>query len=380
MEKFNREVNELRVVKSKERTINNVMDRINKKKSFWSIFKPAKLRLALSIFSVFLVIALGIVLSLPNAQNPRNLSEFETKKLVETSYMSASIISNATINSVSTSLSFLPLMEIETEFEKNIDDFNYYFNMLKVFVDEDDFYDLANFEVLENELYDYKISYSVNDKEFVFLVSISEDGEILGEITIGNKTLVVEGTLEEKENSLELDLIARKNDDYIIIEYKSETEDEIEKKYFVKQSINGVYLEKEITIEKEMGETKVEIKQGEDQYLLEMYENNGKTIYYLEYEVNDLEGEVYITEDIDSFGKTIYRYHINEDGVEKDIDLEDPDEDDEDDEEDDKEDDEDDEEEDDDDLMYYGTGFYLEFINIFIKRRIFTFYLVYIIR
>ncbi|MGD9964087.1 MAG: hypothetical protein AB7S96_01885 [Candidatus Izemoplasmatales bacterium] len=359
MEKFNREVNELRVVKSKERTINNVMDRINKKKSFWSIFKPAKLRLALSIFSVFLVIALGIVLSLPNAQNPRNLSEFETKKLVETSYMSASIISNATINSVSTSLSFLPLMEIETEFEKNIDDFNYYFNMLKVFVDEDDFYDLANFEVLENELYDYKISYSVNDKEFVFLVSISEDGEILGEITIGNKTLVVEGTLEEKENSLELDLIARKNDDYIIIEYKSETEDEIEKKYFVKQSINGVYLEKEITIEKEMGETKVEIKQGEDQYLLEMYENNGKTIYYLEYEVNDLEGEVYITEDIDSFGKTIYRYHINEDGVEKDIDLEDPDEDDEDDEEDDKEDDEDDEEEDDDDLMYYGTGFIL---------------------
>ena len=357
-DKLNREIDELRVEQSKERTIDSVMERIGKKKSFWSIFKPVRLRVALSVFSIILVIGLGIILSLPQTQNPRTLSEFETKKLVETSYMSASIISNATITSVSTSLSFVPLMDMETEFEKNIDDFNYYFNMLKVFVDEDNFYDLANFEVLENGLYDYKISYSVNDKEFVFLVTIGEDGEISGEITIGNKTLIVEGTLEEKANSLELDLIARKNDDYIIIEFKSETDDEIEKKYFVKQSINGVYLEKEITIEKEMDETKVEIKQGNDQYLLEMYENNDKTVYYLEYEVNDLEGEVYITEDIDSLGKTVYRYHISEDGIEKDIDLDDPDEEDdedEDDEEDDEEDYEDDEEG--DDLAFFNYGF-----------------------
>jgi len=280
--------------------------------------------------------------------------------------MSASIISNATLSAATTTLSYLPLAEEETEFEKNIDDFNYYFNMLKVFIDDETFMDNAVFENLTDSIYDYRISYLVDNKEYVFLLKIDEDGEITGEITIGSKVLTVEGTFEEKNDSFNLDLVARNNNDYIVIEYESETDNEIQKKYQIKQSINNIYIEKEISIEIEDDETKVSIQQGEDSYKLEKYSENGVTVYYLEYQVNDLDGEVYITESIDEFGKTVYSYHINEQGLEKDIDLDDPDEDEEDDEDDedgeeDPEDQEDTEDEEDDDL---NLGSYMISYNV----------------
>ena len=352
MEKYNREFNEQRIELSKSRTIDNVMDRIRTEKTFWSFFKPIKMKLVMTVIAAVLLVVVIFATNQPTVPyTPIALTEYQTKKLVETSYMSASIISNATISAATTTLSYLPLADQETEFEKNIDDFNYYFNMLKVFIDDETFMNNAVFENLTDSIYDYKISYLVDNKEYVFYLKIDESGEITGEITIGSKVLTVEGTFEEKSDGVSLDLVARSNNDYINIEYESETDDEIQKKYKIKQSINNVYLEKEITIEIEDDQTKVSISQGEDSYNLEKYSENGVTVYYLEYEVNDLDGEVYITESIDEFGKTVYSYHINEQGLEKDIDLDDPDEDDEDDEDtEDGEDTENDEDTEDDDL------------------------------
>ena len=348
MDKMNREIDNQRMEISKSKTIDSVMDRINNERSVWDFLKVFKAKFAMVFMAVALLVVVVIATNPNEPYRPISLSQVQTQKLVETSYMSASIISNAVVNSTATALSFIELDDNITEFEKNIDEFNYYFNMLKVFIDNSDFTANASIEELIDQDYQYKISYLVDNKEYVFYLNFDESGNIDGEINIGSNKMLVEGKFEEKDDEFELELTARKNNDYIIIEYKSETSDEIETKYLIKQNINSVYIEKEINIEFEDDEVKVEIKQGEDQFLLEKYSENGSVVYFMEYEVNNFEGEVYITESIDEFGKTIYSYHITEGDFEKDIDLEDPDDDDEDEE--DEEDVEDEEDEEDEEL------------------------------
>lgn len=360
MDKLNRKVNAVKLEISKQRTIDSVMTKINEKKSFWSIFRQIKFKFVMTALTVVLLIAVAIITNLNPSQITLTLSDAKTKKLVETSYISATIIANTAITATNTTpLSFVQLADDETEFEKNITDFNHYFNMLKAFIDEENFSDMAIIEEIEDTIYQYKISYAVDNKEYVIYLSVNEENEIDGEVTILGKTMTIEGKIEDKEDEFSLELIARKGEDFIVIEYESEFEDEIQKKYYIKQSINGIYLEKEITVEIEDDETKVEIKEGNDSYKLEKYSENGVTIYYLEYEVNNLDGEVFITESIDQLGKTTYSYHIKESGIEKDIDLDDPDdeddEDDPDDEDDEDEEDDEDDEDEEDDLVLINT-------------------------
>jgi len=350
MDKLNRKVDTNKLEFSKQRTIDYVMTKINEKKSIWSIFKPIKLKFVMTALTVVLLIAVAIITNLNPSSITPTLSEVKTKKLVETSYISATIIANTAITATNTTpLSFVQLADNETEFEKNITDFNRYFDMLKVFIDEENFSDMAIIEEIEDMEYQYKLSYSVDNKEYVIYLSVNEKNEINGEITISGKTMTLEGRIEDKNDEFSLELVARKGKDFIVIEYESEFEDEIQKKYYIKQDINGVYIEKEVTVEIEDDETKVEIKEGNNSYKLEKYLENGVTIYYLEYEVNNLEGEAFITETNDQFGKTTYSYNIKESGIEKDIDLDDPDDEDDEDEDDEDDDNDDDEDEDDED-------------------------------
>ena len=352
MDKLNREIDHNRMEISKAKTIDSVMDKVNKESVVNSFFRTFKTKFALVFMAVALLVVVVIATNTNEPYQPISLSEVQTRKLVETSYMSASIISNAVVNTTATQLAFIPLNENITEFEKNIDEFNYYFNMLKVFIDNSDFTENALIEELVDEVYQYKISYLVDGKEYIFYLDFDSEGNITGEINIGSKKMLVEGKFEESENEFELELTARRNNDFIVIEYQSETSDEIETKYLVKQSINSVYSEKEINIEFEEDEIKVEIIQGEDQFLLEKFSENGSVVYFMEYEVNGLDGEVYITESIDEFGKTIYSYHITEGEYERDIDLEDPDdEDDEEQEDEDEDEDEIEEQEDEDEII-----------------------------
>jgi len=340
MEKLNRDFDETRIEMAKVKTIDNVMERINQKRSFLSWFSLPKLRVAIVTMSLAILAVVIFATSANNPTTPPVLSEFQTKKLVETSYMSATIISNVVADSI-TPLAYTTLLAIdnnETEFEKSIDQFNYYFNMLKAFIDDDSFIDNALVEELTESDYDYRISYFVDNKEYVFLLKVNDDDTITGQLTIGTKTMIIEGKIKDEANEYKMEIVAKSNQDYIKIEYKTETDDETVREYQIQEYINGVETEKEVKIEIEGDEVKVEIQEGENEYLLQQYLRNGSTTYYLEYQVNGLEGEAYITESLDVNGKTIYSYHIEEDGKERDLDLEDPDEEDED--EDDEEDDE----------------------------------------
>ncbi len=327
MDKLNREFDETRINASKIKTIEIVMDRINSKPSFSSFFQVFKLKYVTTLFVFVIVVAIVIATSINNPVQPPQLTEIQKEKLVETSYMSANIISNSIVNATTLSLTKLALLsEEQTEFEKNIDDFNMYFNMLKVFIDEENIMENAEIETLVDSDYDYRIVYSVGFKEYEFFLAF-DNQKITGIINIGQKQLTVDGIFHETSDSFKLDLEARQNDDYIKIKYNSSNDSAIEQKYEIEQEINGVYLEKEVKVKSNNNKTTVEIDEENAQYKLEKYLENGDTIYYLEYEIGDSSGEAYIIETTNDLNQTIYQYSISEDGLEKEIELEDPDED-----------------------------------------------------
>ncbi|MFW5889435.1 MAG: hypothetical protein ACOCUD_03545 [Bacillota bacterium] len=354
MKKYNRKIDETKIEQAKNRTISNILENIENERSIFSIFKRTNVRYAIAFMTVVLVVVLGFTffykpetnLPNPNVPSASQLSDYEKQKLVETSYISGNII----INSLGDSLQNLALLENTTKFDTKADEFNYYFNMLKPFIDNEDFSNYEVTELIDSE-YQIAINYSIKDKIYTFRLSV-EDSIISGELQIKDIILAVSGEIYKTDEEVQMEILASSGDNYIEVEYKSDIEtEESEKTYEIKQFINGIYLEKEVKISIETDEIIVEIEEGDNEYLLEKI-IEGETYYYLEYEIDGVEGEVYITEELVN-NEYVYNYHIEEEGIEKDIELddygEDDDEDDEEEEDDDDDDDEEDEEEDEDD-------------------------------
>jgi hypothetical protein len=342
--KYNRILDEIQLNNSKEKNIEAVMDRVLAKRSFKFNLKSFKLIGA--SFVIILVFGLSYVLFSNQSTPEIELTEYSSDRIVETSYLTGNIIAYSVkqVNTVNlVKLSFMQLADTETEFEQGIDEFNQYFDMLKVFIDDEDFNKNNTIQYLTDSDYQILIQYIVDDNQYDFYLTI--DGEELdGILHIDNLEFQVAGELIETENEYFLELLATNGENYISIEYSSETKDESEKEYKIKQLVDGIETEREVKVKEIDGKVTVEINEGNNEYKLDKITNGEDSVYFLEYEINELEGEVYITETIDQFDKTIYSYHIEEDGFEKEIELEDPD-DDEEDEEDEEEPDEEDEEE-----------------------------------
>ncbi|XMB72319.1 hypothetical protein RJI07_00080 [Mycoplasmatota bacterium WC30] len=351
MMKYNRDIDEFKLNQTQMKTIDIVMNRIESRPKKITFF--SKYRTLVLAFSLSIVVALTLIFATETpTPTPITLSEFSTEKIVETTYLSGSIIANSI--RVANPLSLLGLSILAdddiTEFEQNIDEFNQYFDMLKIFIDDSDFNQAVVIETLTEGEYSTKMTYSIDGNNFEFLLNIN-DNIIIGILSIDTITMNVTGEITETDNSLELDLTASNQDNFIEILYETETKDEVEKKYTIKQDINGVYSEKEVKVSYSQDEVEVQIHQGEDEYKLKKESSNGVTVYKLEYKINDLEGEAYITETLDIFGNATYTYNISEDGIEKEIDKADPDDDYDDEDEEDEDDEEDEEDEEDDEEL-----------------------------
>ncbi|MCK5731546.1 MAG: hypothetical protein KAH13_00860 [Tenericutes bacterium] len=343
MMKYNRYIDEQKLNNSKQQSINFVMEKvlyIKEKRNIFSNFKVVGASLTLA-----LVVVLSYFMFLSNPTLPiPELSEFSQEKIVETSYLTGNVLAHS-VNQATTlsamSLSFMYVIDSETEFEQDIDNFNLYFDMLTVFIDDTDFNKNVSIEYLDGIEYDVLISYVIDSNIYAFYLKI--DNTILsGVISINQKEYIVKGELVDLENNFSLKLKAESIDDYIEIEYQTETKEETQKQFHIEQNINGVYLEREIQIKYADNLVKIEISDGNGEYKLEQFSTGDVTVYYLEYNINDSEGEVFITESVDEFNNTQYHYDITEEGIEKEFDLEDPNDHDE---EDDEEDEEDEDEE-----------------------------------
>jgi hypothetical protein len=348
--KYNRDIDEQRIQESKARTMQYVLDHIEEKRSIRSIFTQVRFKFVLSAMSLLLIAIIGVSLFIDQPTPPAvqtisvvQLSQDEQQKLVETSYISGNII----LHSLQPSLEAMAYREMSTKFNDRSEEFDDYFQMLKPFIDEVDFSDFQVTELID-QTYDYQIIYNVDGSNYVFNLSMDETS-IIGEMIVRGITLAVEGKIEKDDTSLEIEILAQTATDYIRISYESEIEsDETSKEYIIEESINGLYKERTIEINRENDEVKVEMTENGNYYELTK-EIGDQVIYHLEYEIDGVEGEGSIQE-INNNGTIIYRYDIEEDGIEESYEYEDEYEDDEDDEdEDDEEDDEDEIDEDEDD-------------------------------
>lgn len=343
MAEYNRDIDESLMNRSKENTIDKVMYNINSKKSFFDFLRVFNFKHAMSTF-VFIILVFTVAmtndLGNPNQDHTEVLGLYESEKIAEVTYMSGSIIARSfTVNASS----ILKLMVADgTNFEQDIEEFNLYFDMLRLFLEDDTFADDITVKESSNPNYTTEITFEVDLELFIFYVNIT-DTNIDGILEVNGVPLKVSGEFKQNDKQIDLVMIARNGNDYIEIKYAVESEDEIERNYEIKQYMNGVLSEKEIKVELGENETKVEIKNGQNEYELKSELEDGELVYKLEYKVNGVEGEVLITVSTDALGNETYSYHIKEDGFEKEIDLEDPD--DYDDHEDDEEDEEDEEDE-----------------------------------
>lgn len=320
---MNRTIHQTQLLESKNKTINFVMDEIDSyaKKSIFS-FHTYKYVLT----TLILIIAVVIV-GLTQTNNPTIpntgvvLGHYESQRIAEVSYISGSLISHSF--TVSNRM-FLSDLE-ESEFEGNIQEFNLYFDMLQAFLNDGNFEDQITVTELEESEYITQITFMEDNQEFI--IHLNQTEEVIEGVLITNgQTFELIGTLKETETELQIKLKASNGNDYIEIEYKIESDDEIERKYEIKQNINGIYKEKEIKVEFGETETKVEITENEDSYELKSEVEEGQLVYKLEYKIGESEGEVTIIPFEDEFGNITYQYIIDEGDYHKEIELEDPDE------------------------------------------------------
>ncbi len=336
MNKLNRTIDEIKMNQSKERSMEFVMNEINKEPKKLFSFSFSKYKAIPALILVVALVLFGVLNDGSDIDlNPNPvLNTANTETLVELSYITGNLVVS------SFTLDIVPKLMMmsdtnETEFETNIVEFNAYFDMLRVFMEDDPFGSDFLVEELTEGDYSTKIIFMVDGTTYIFLINL-EDEVLTGTLEINGLILNVTGKLEEVDNELKFEIKATNGLDYIEIKYQVESDDEIEKTYELTSYINGVTKDKEIKISIEDNETKVKLKEGNTEYQLEKEIEDGVIIYKLAYHIGEIEGEAIIFEDVDLLGNTVFTYQINEDGFEKEIDI-------------DKEDDEDYEDEDDED-------------------------------
>ncbi len=312
--KINRQVNELNLKMSEDKLIHNVFDRIEHKKQRNVLSIPK-----LSIYIVTLVTLVIVFFSYFGIETPPidvqvELSEYDTVKIAELTYLSGSLI-GSNINIYNENLLFLSTND-ETEFEANQEEINIYFDMLRVYLNGDLSEMIAVTKLTDGE-YQYKIEFTQENQVYTFLLKIVDEN-IEGILEVGTLSFTVNGIFEKTDAATKLELEAYDGDNVVKITYRYENEDEIESKYEIETRINGVTSQREIKVSKENDESKVEIEEANASYELKKEIENGVVTYKLQYEIAGVEGEAQIKESIQN-GVVTYVYSIKEGDVEKEI-------------------------------------------------------------
>ena len=311
-----RNIDMTKVNDSKQRTISFVMDQVHKEKHSWNIRYILKRSLApVLILVLAFVLIQNIGENNPFVDNvPVTLNAETSEKIAELSYISTTLFTNQ--STVATSnLTQLATTEL-TEFEEEFDSVNLYFDMLKVFLEDQPFDNTITTTELEDSDYSFLITFTVNEDLYEFYINIV-DTIITGELHYNNDILLVSGKYIEDGDDLKIELEASNGDNYTFIEYKKDSTSTI--KYDIKERYNGVETEKQFKVVNEEDSSKIDIVDGDNNYTLKKEIEDGQSKYKLEYKVNGVTGNVNITEEVDEQGNTIYAYQIKEGSIEKSI-------------------------------------------------------------
>lgn len=312
------------------------------------------------LFALALILMLFTIVGCEGLLNVNNASDDGTVKGYELSssqslglstYLASGLLQETdTVQTVASLNNYAPSFlstEATFQIDSELDEVNFYFNKLKVFLDQG-LEQAINLEETEStrEGYDYQVNYTINDEAYVIYyafvneidVEDEDDDEIEFELSglmiiDGNEyELIGANEIEEDEAKMWFKTVDVSNSgNYVYVEIE---EEEGEQKFKTETVINGVEKKSEFKFENEEDETKVELKlnnngqESEFEFKREM-EDEG-LVYKFEYKMGNTEGEVKITEEVDEQGKKTYRYEIEEEGKKKEVRKKDEDEDDDD--------------------------------------------------
>jgi len=317
MDKLNRRINPEALEASKHRTMTAVMDKIQERERRSSVLR--RLVTPALVPAFILIFALVIVFS-PGATTPDDghgdISAYESERLAEISYLSASFI-GADLTVSDPLFRFLNDTDT-TQFETNDETINFYFDTLRVFLDEDAFAQSIAFTELEDSEFDYLITFDINGIPHEFYLVII-DGEISGQLVVNAAVFLVTGSYEETDTETTIEINAVRGDDHVIIRYSRESDEDLETKYEVQTRINGIETERNIKLSIEDDEAKVDIEEGDNSYQLKKEAEDGVIEYKLEYTLNGVSGQARITETTDAFGQPLYSYQVQENGKEVEV-------------------------------------------------------------
>lgn len=290
------------------------------------------------------------------------------QSLATLSYLSVGFLDFTSPADASSQVAFLSAKDDnETVIEGELDEVNVYIDRLKALIDNgvEDF-GTVNEDASDNELFEFKLTFTVEEEVYMIYYNIDADtAEMTGIIVIGdveyefevldninqyehneeNKPENVgkgkdvdkedesdtevdteETDVDTEESETKMVLVATKDDDTIKIIYKSEVEeDESTIKFYVEQTIDGVYKEMSLRITNEEDGTKIKIADGDDEYTFKSSIEEDVTVYMLQYKVDDTKGMVRITEIVDEDGNITYDYFIQEAGRERHTQRQEPD-------------------------------------------------------
>lgn len=289
---------------------------------------------------ITLMVGLGVVLTLSacTTTGSSSLSVLTSKESIATlSYLSGSLIDLDTTEPIVVIPTRLSDTE-ETEIETELDVINVYVDRLKELMENGtDSFGNAVEAVSDNPLYASMITFTVNEEVYVLYYNIDEvTFEITGILVMGDVEYTIEVSnslldkddldddddLEEGDQDKNLDneeserkmvLTAYNGDNYVVITYKSETEeDETTTKFHLVSYIDGIEKEVFLKISMEDNHYKIDIEENGNEFTFKKNVEDGVTVYKLKYEVNGVEGEIKIIEKTNDLGETVYEYQIKE--------------------------------------------------------------------
>lgn len=320
MNKITRNIDDNKMNESRSRSLDFVMNEISQEKRIFNLRKTIRFTFAPILLLIFGFILIGTNLD-QQTDGFVNLSASSSETLAELSYLSSSFISSNTALS-NNNLTFIS-NEDTTEFENEEEQINIYFDILKVFLEDNSLEDSIVITDLDNSDYEQLLSFTIDGTVFDFYITI-KDELLEGELLVDNIVYILSGKYIVNENEVNISLEAHNNDDYVIIEYKNDNQEENTTKYTIKERYQGVEFDKEIKVSKELNESKVDIIENNKSYTLKKSTENGNNKYKLQYDIDGTEGEAIITESVDHEGNISYGYEVKEGNNEKVITKEKP--------------------------------------------------------
>lgn len=304
---------------------------------------------------LFLIFAFGLLVGCSTIENDstnQTVSLSSDQSLALSAYLASGLMPSTTnevnlgtLNENQYKMSLLSTNNEALQIESELDEVNIYFDKLKVFMDEgiDSALDISE-QSSTREGYDTVLTYTIEEVTYTIYYSFvdelieteyfeNEENEEEQEFKLEGLMIIDEveyqltgaNEIDDEEQVMWFKTIDSNNTgNEVKIEIKNENE---EQKFKIFTLINNVEKKAEIKFENENDETKVELKlQNDDQeskYKFKKEIEDDQTVYKFEYEVNGVKGKVKILEIIDEFGNVTYKYKIEENGRNKEIDKDD---------------------------------------------------------